>query len=669
MDDSIEYLFLEQGDYLLQENGDNIISGDASRITTVTDAYKTAQESSIRKVKGLLLLVSHYKQYGDSVVDEKEMGGSSYVKLGQGFVAPKSMDISGVEVFISGSDGNDAKIKASIQGDTGGLPDGNELGSGVGATVNDYDYIWRRVDFTSAVSITAGTTYHIVIENNPTSDPDNFYVAVDTKGTYDLGCEKYVSGAWTADNTKMLITRLVSSLEADNEQEIEEVLSWKIVRDRDVPAYQFESMIANINSKYSIGQLYSSYLEGGKKIKAYLGLVTGGTLLTYYLAFLGLTENSPASSGEAIIRAKCYMSKLIADRLSASDLGGDAYEDMIESVATHAGIDSFSLRVTGKTSRTGIEYKDMSASDIAEKIREATIDRLQFKNTNTLYSTERAKANISGASTIKYYVKDSNFLTDLNVETQMDKLVNRITVTNDESGETTTDASNLNVGYYQTIGTGSGVLGSSTETQNVTISFSKYACIYNQWSNSGSASTAISEIGRDCGDYNSYGSMVFEVRNKNYPTSSGTYNITANGCPISNAGSITVLAEKINQSSWESFGNYSQRIDNRIFANTTDASDFCDSVLNEKAYPIYKIKSNCRGIVDLYPDDIIAFYDAKTFLDHIGIVTLCELNYDNEKNGFSMYLEAEKMKYQEVDFLLLEDSNYLLQETGYKIHQ
>jgi hypothetical protein len=222
-------------------------------------------------------------------------------------------------------------------------------------------------------------------------------------------------------------------------------------------------------------------------------------------------------------------------------------------------------------------------------------------------------------------------------------MINRITITNDENGETSSDGAALSVGDYQAIGTASGNLLASERTKDITITFTEYACIYNQVSDA-ETDCEITAIDITCGTSAAYGTMVVTLRNKNYPDAVGAYDLTANGCPIANADTGTHLGETIDIISFNKYGMLSDRIDNRCIGSAAVAEAMADAVINERSNPIPKIKANCRGIVDIWPDDVCRFTESrKTKINHLGIVNLVELNYTNDPKSFEMYVEAEKL--------------------------
>jgi hypothetical protein len=192
--------------------------------------------------------------------------------------------------------------------------------------------------------------------------------------------------------------------------------------------------------------------------------------------------------------------------------------------------------------------------------------------------------------------------------------------------------------------------------------------IYMDWSKD-SALVRVEESVRSCGNSTTYGSIAFDVYNKNYGVGDGTTTVTVYGCPISNADTSTALAEQFDQSSYESFGKYSKRVDNKILANVTDASYFATECLNEYSQPISLIKMNSRGIVNIYPDDILGIYEpTRLKLANLAITKLHELTWNSNPASLTSYIEAEKTPYGiDLTYLLTEDSGYLLQEDGYKI--
>jgi hypothetical protein len=665
-DNSNIFLLLENGDCLLQETGDPIIASDASRITSLTDDWKSAQESKIRIVSGALYIISHLSQYGRQANASKELGGSAGKKLGQSFIPPKSFACSAVEVFIKGNPANTSLIKGSVCQDNSGVP-GTVITSFSMSPVVSYEYAWERVQFNSDANLSAGTKYWIVFENYSANMIDNSYVGIDAVSAGEYASASYIS-SWVVDSSNVLMTRLVSSSDDDNEQKIDDAISWKITRDIEKPAYSLQATVVNSDYKYSYGHSHSSYMDAGKTIKAYIGLTVNG-LMVNYLAFIGETEKNPASQATVTLNAKCLMKRLIEDQLTSESLDGIAYETMIQRVAEHAGITSFNLRTTGKISRSGISFRDLSASSIAEQVAQATVDRLQFYNTKTLHMTARKKASTAWNSDVKYEIREDNFIKDneISLEVNTDNMINRLTVTNDENGETTTDGVALIVGDYQTIGSASGTIPAGTDTTRIQISFSLYQSIYIQFSDSEN-NVVIKEVSRDCGTYNTYGSIVLDITNKNYPSASASYNITVKGCPVSNSGSGTICIEKADQTSIDQFGLFSDRVDNKIFANITDAEEFANAVMNERSRPLEIIKARCRGIADIYPDDVVAFNDNRMNLHHVAIARLIEISYSIYPANYEVYIEALKIPGRRYSFVSIESgSGDLLLETGEKI--
>ncbi len=640
--------------------------GSEQYLLDTTTSFKAAQAALNRAVSGLLIVNSHYKQYGDAPIHEKDLGGGDRVKLAQRFVAPKTFSVSAVEFLSAGNDGNDGGVRAAIQADNGSdAPNGTDISSGAIVPYSSNETRWRRVDLLSAAGLSEGSAYWIVWENSPSTNESIYGMSCGSVSSANGSSAQYTpaSGSWTPDGTYCVMSRLVSSIESDNDVAIPDLMGFRWTRNRDVPSAGLEATISNVAREYSIGQGLSSFTEAGKIIKAYVGFDVSGTT-QYYRVFYGETEDSPTTEGVATVKAHCLMGRLLTDKMTSENLGGQPYETMIQSAAAHAGITSFNLRATGRTSRAGITFQGVLASSIAEQVREATIDRMHFKNAATLVTKERNKNLIYPGCAVDYALTDDDFILDAKVEKEVDKMVNRVTVTNDESGETTTDGSPLNVGNYQTIGTANGTMDASVERKDLTVAFGSYACIYVEVSD-GSGVCPVLENGRDCGASAAYGSVSLSILNPSYPNGTAGYDLTVKGCPISNAGTATVLVEKVNQSSVAAYGKYTDRIDNKVFAGTTDAMDFAVGYLEEKSEPLYRVKANCRGIVDLYGDDVISVTSEKTKLKHICLVTNCEGEFASDPPAVRMYLEAERSGYTtDSRKLLMEDGSNLLWENG-----
>lgn len=649
--------------------------GNPTYITTIgtqNQAYLDAQSANVRQVTGLITINSYFQQYGRKVENDSVLvGGTGKERIAQSFVAPRTMNISQLQVLMKTKyAGNVDDINISLSSGTN-ISTATLVGSTTIEPLNNFNTKWQKATFDTVLGIAAGSTYWITVKNNSDSTEEN-YVCYDYSTTGDFASAKYTGTVWGTSSGSQYLTRIKSETVTDNEKTIEEVKSFRNVRDVNVPVYSFTADIVNKDQKYSQGQAFSDYLESGNEIKAYIGFEISGRT-QYYQIFRGFTENNPSSKSVVGLSAKCYMSKMLGDYTSSGTLGGLAYEDIIETVARRSGITDFALRTTGSSAIGTLSFNNVTTSSIAEQAREATLDRMQFYNNTTLTTTQRAKKTVTNNIAPDYYIRDSDFLIDAEIDVNTDKMVNRITVTNDENGETTTDGNALSVGDYRILGSGTVSLGSDVSSGTFGISFSHgteygYPAVFIDWSQD-DGYIRTEEISRNCGDYNSYGDISFNVYNKKYGVSDGTATITVYGCPVSNSGANTVLAENFDQDSFESYGKYSKRIDNKIFAGTTDASNFTTEFLNEYSQPINLIKMNTRGIVDIYPDDLVGVYEpTRLKLSNLAIVKLCELEWRAFPASFKCYIEAEKTNYGlDLTYLLQENGSYLLQENGYRI--
>lgn len=641
--------------------------GNSSWITETTAGFKAAQAALVRKLYGTLKIVSHFLQIGRAVTYPTTLfiGGNNHKRVAQKFVCPTSFTCASVQVMMKGASTNTGKIVVEIQTDNAGEPSGTAVANASRSDVDAVVYAtqkWYTITFNGTVGLVAGTVYWLVVKGDDTT-ADTTYIAADDRGGNDeaglytleygiYGTFKYGDGtkygsSWASDWTAtsyVLCCRLVSATEAENIQTITEMISWESTRDKDIACYSFDAQLVNKNYQYSLGQIYSDYLSAGKKIYCYLGLEVSSKPV-YYLAFLGETDNSDASGDIVSMQARCLMKKLLDHRQTFSGLGATAYEDIIQSVASNAGITAYDLRATGKTSIAGLKLQEITAYDACEKVREATIDRMQFYNTETLTTTARAKATVSEATVPTYELADDDFIVEASVNEVNDKLVNRATVTNDEDGETTTDGNPLDIDDYQTVGTEAGSLLATERTKDIVVTLTENPVMYTAV-NDAESDCEITAVDIDCGTSAAVGSVTITLRNKNYPSDAGDYDLTVNACPVLNASATTHIGETLGIVSWNAYGKYPQRFDNKIIASKANAEALADAIVAEKGEPIQQASLTSRGIVDIYPDDIIRVVEGrKTKLNHLVIVTMCQLRYTVDPASFLMTLVGEKTNY------------------------
>jgi hypothetical protein len=263
--------------------------GNQSLITTTTTAYKTQQAKIVRNLYSQIVINSFFKQYGNLVnypqSETLKIGGIHLNAVAQAFVCPKAVTISAIEFMAKGAAGNTAQIYARLYS----YPAMTLLAEKLCPAVTSIMQKWVRATFNSTVSLSAGLTYWLVLVTDD-SNTNTYYIAGDDKGTNDSpayqadepgqwGTFKWGDGTkygatfsseWVATNY-MILVRLISSVTAENDQIISDIVSWKLVRNRDISAYQFMVSLANINYKYSLGQPYYDLLNSGKQIKAYIG--------------------------------------------------------------------------------------------------------------------------------------------------------------------------------------------------------------------------------------------------------------------------------------------------------------------------------------------------------------------------------------------------------------
>jgi len=91
------------------------------------------------------------------------------------FTAQSSKTVNAIRVHLQSEVGNSPTYRYGIQADAGGLPSGTYLGSGTLAATSTG---WQTVILSPTVTITAGTTYHIVVQWNLGTVNNKNYIAL-----------------------------------------------------------------------------------------------------------------------------------------------------------------------------------------------------------------------------------------------------------------------------------------------------------------------------------------------------------------------------------------------------------------------------------------------------------------------------------------------------------
>jgi hypothetical protein len=103
------------------------------------------------------------------------------------------------------------------------------------------------------------------------------------------------------------------------------------------------------------------------------------------------------------------------------------------------------------------------------------------------------------------------------------------------------------------------------------------------------------------------------------------------------------LVEKLAQSSFEKYGKYSTRYDNYVLASSADALELADDILSLYSEPRRILKMQTKGIVDLYPNEIITVTEPTILkIDNMAITKCVELEWNNYPSAFNNYVEAVK---------------------------
>lgn len=131
------------------------------------------------------------------------------------FTAQNTKTVNALSVYINAEVGTSPTYRYSLQADSAGHPSGLWLGSG---TYRATSPGWKTIAITPAVTLAAGTTYHLVVQYQTgtiaanryialrVTTPDNMLVPLD--GVADPSANVLTSlnngGTWTVDNTQPL---------------------------------------------------------------------------------------------------------------------------------------------------------------------------------------------------------------------------------------------------------------------------------------------------------------------------------------------------------------------------------------------------------------------------------------------------------------------------------
>lgn len=144
-------------------------------------------------------------------------GGTEKAKS-QGFQVPASCSIKGVSVYVKKNAGTPGDITVRIETDSTNKPSGTLVDTDATGTITAFtgtSYEWKTVTFPDSISLSASTTYHIVLKTSAAANDNNYAWAADASSpSFSTGAQSYSTDGgttWTADTTKDQYFRLLGN--------------------------------------------------------------------------------------------------------------------------------------------------------------------------------------------------------------------------------------------------------------------------------------------------------------------------------------------------------------------------------------------------------------------------------------------------------------------------
>ncbi len=143
-------------------------------------------------------------------------GGTEKAKS-QGFQVAYGLTVKGVQVYLKKNAGTPGDITVNIETDNTNKPSGSLVHANATATIPAFTtatYGWVTAEFANTFTLSATTTYHLVLKTAAAENDQNYAWAADASSpSYTSGAQSYsVDGGstWTADATKDQYFRILA---------------------------------------------------------------------------------------------------------------------------------------------------------------------------------------------------------------------------------------------------------------------------------------------------------------------------------------------------------------------------------------------------------------------------------------------------------------------------
>ncbi len=216
-------------------------------------------------------------------------GGTEKAKS-QGFQVPAAVTIAGAQMYLKKNAGTPGNITVRIETDSTNKPSGTLAHANATGTITAFTtatYGWVEVTFAGAFSLSATTTYHLVLKTATAANDQNYAWAADASSpSLSTGAQSYSTdggGTWTADSTKDQYFRVLGQATEVNCMLVSSLTTQKLYigtgnptgqTNGDARLYAYDGTNWTLNKTFttSTESMITSITEYSAATKAYIGV-------------------------------------------------------------------------------------------------------------------------------------------------------------------------------------------------------------------------------------------------------------------------------------------------------------------------------------------------------------------------------------------------------------
>jgi hypothetical protein len=142
--------------------------------------------------------------------------GGTETAQSQGFQLPAAITVSGAQMYLKKAAGTPGNITVRIETDSTNKPSGTLANANATGTITAFttsSYSWVEVTFTGTFSLSASTTYHLVLKTSAAANDTNYNWAADASSpSFSSGANSHSEDGgttWTADSTTDMYFRIL----------------------------------------------------------------------------------------------------------------------------------------------------------------------------------------------------------------------------------------------------------------------------------------------------------------------------------------------------------------------------------------------------------------------------------------------------------------------------